>query len=499
MTRATLTCEHMRTLSGILRIVHATLQTTDRGSPFPTIARHVHNVVACDFVSVGLMLPSQNCMLLHSDFPDFERRPGGYKAHDFYVPNFHSGIASVVGIDDLARYPVNLAMWEQFGIREGLLMPMFVEARTIGVLGCFSKAPGAFASVDRDLATNLGTVVAVAVDRQLTYERMARLGSESDVVPASTSEPSPAGLHALIGRSYALSQVREHIEVVAPTPTTVLITGESGTGKDMVAHAIHGCSSRRERPMITINCATLPPQLAESELFGYEEGAFTGALRRRIGRCEAADNSTLFLDEIADLSLDVQAKLLRVLQERTIERVGGSGNIPIDIRVIAATNRDLAHLISTGRFREDLYYRLAVFSIHVPPLRERREDLRQLVETFVERAASRFDMPAPRITVETLRRLSEYDWPGNVRELQNVIERAMIVGGGDTLPVEAMLPRTLQPERPADPEALRAEYLAALEATSWVIDGADGAAMRVGIHPNTFRNRIKRLGIERPR
>jgi formate hydrogenlyase transcriptional activator len=300
----------------------------------------------------------------------------------------------------------------------------------------------------------------------------------------------------MIGRGAAFSAVRRQIEVVAPTDATVLLTGESGTGKDVAAHAIHAASNRRNRPLVTVNCAAIPDGLAESELFGHEEGAFTGATKLRRGRFEQADGGTLFLDEIGELSLEVQAKLLRVLQEREVERVGGSESLTIDVRIIAATNRSLPQLIEADQFREDLFFRLAVFPIHMPPLRSRLEDLPELVEHFVNHAAERLRVAPRRVTAEVIRRLADHDWPGNVRELQHAIERAMIVSPGDVLSIDAIVPRRIAP---INSDTLRSEYLAALQAKSWVIEGADGAAAQLGLHPNTLRHRLKRMGIARPR
>jgi PAS domain S-box-containing protein len=308
----------------------------------------------------------------------------------------------------------------------------------------------------------------------------------------------------IVGRSPALLAVLDKVSRVAPTDATALITGETGTGKELVARAIHSHGQRAARPLIKVNCAALPAGLVESELFGHEKGAFTGAIARRIGRFELADGGTLFLDEIGELPPESQAKLLRVLQEREIERVGGGTAIPIDVRIIAATNRDLLKLVRAGTFREDLYYRLSVFPIALPPLRERAEDIPLLVRFLVEKFATRTGRRLDGVSPETMRRLVAYRWPGNIRELENVLERAVILATGPTLDFEVDAELATGPAVPAgDPsvsslEAVeRRHIIAVLRQTHWVIDGPRGAAQVLGLHPNTLRSRLKKLGITR--
>jgi len=303
----------------------------------------------------------------------------------------------------------------------------------------------------------------------------------------------------IIGRSPVLAAVLDHVARVAPTDATVLITGETGTGKELVARAIHARSRRKDRPLIKINCAALPAGLVESELFGHEKGAFTGAVARRVGRFELAHGGTLFLDEVGELPADAQAKLLRVLQEREFERVGGGVAIPADVRVLAATNRDLLAAVRDKAFRDDLYYRLSVFPVHLPPLRDRPDDIPLLVRCLVEKFAARLGRRIERVGDDSLRRLRAYPWPGNVRELENVLERAVILAIGPVLDVGAdVLPGV--PDAPADSleETERRHILATLERTGWVIDGPRGAAKLLGLHPNTLRSRMKKLDIRRP-
>jgi transcriptional regulator with GAF, ATPase, and Fis domain len=282
----------------------------------------------------------------------------------------------------------------------------------------------------------------------------------------------------------------------------VLISGETGTGKELIARAIHSHSRRVAMPLIKVNCASLPTGLVESELFGHEKGAFTGAVARRVGRFELADGGTLFLDEIGELPLETQAKLLRVLQEQEFERVGGTSPRKVDVRIIAATNRGLKKAIQDKTFREDLFYRLNVFPILLPPLRERTEDIRLLAQYLLDKSAARIGRRMDRIDPGTLHRLKQYRWPGNIRELENVIERAAILATGPTLRVEPDVLGQSAAEPVTKPSASledveRNHILMVLAQTNWVIDGARGAATILGLHPNTLRSRLKKLGVAR--
>jgi formate hydrogenlyase transcriptional activator len=303
----------------------------------------------------------------------------------------------------------------------------------------------------------------------------------------------------IVGESAAIRRTLALAEQVAPTDSTVLIYGETGTGKELLARSIHNLSPRKDRPLVTVNCAAMPSTLIESELFGREKGAYTGALTRQAGRFEVADRSTLFLDEVGELSPEAQAKLLRVLQEGKFERLGSSNTMMVDVRVIAATNRDIEQAVRDGRFREDLFYRLNVFPITIPPLRERREDIPALVWTFVHEFSEKMGKRIESIPKKTIEALSSHSWPGNVRALRNTIERAMILSTGTTLNVELA---DAAPEMEALPpldDAERIRFTRTLEATGWRIRGKGGAAEALGLKPTTLEYRIKRLGIRRPR
>jgi transcriptional regulator with GAF, ATPase, and Fis domain len=314
----------------------------------------------------------------------------------------------------------------------------------------------------------------------------------------------------IIGTSAPLEHVLAQVQRVAPTDATVLVLGETGTGKELIARAIHQLSSRCGRAFVKLNCSAIPMDLLESELFGHEKGAFTGAIAQKVGRFELADRGTLFLDEVGDIPLALQPKLLRVLQEQEFERLGGTQTHRVDVRVLAATNRDLEEMVAGGRFRADLYYRLNVFPVLMPPLRERREDVPALVTHFVDTCSRKMGKPIERLADGAMAALAAYDWPGNVRELQNVIERAVIMADGGVLanPLAASVrppaPRATQPASPASMKAPtlrdseREAILNALEAVGWVIGGPGGAAARLGLNRTTLINMMKRLGIERP-
>jgi DNA-binding NtrC family response regulator len=320
--------------------------------------------------------------------------------------------------------------------------------------------------------------------------------------------------HEIVGASSAYRKVRKHIAMVAPTDSTVLIQGETGTGKELIALEIHKASRRKEQPLVRVNCASIPKELYESEFFGHVRGAFTGAIKDRVGRLEAANGGTLFLDEVGEIPLDLQAKLLRALQEKQYERVGDERTKRADVRIIAATNRDLRQEVQAGRFREDLYYRLNVFPVEVAPLRKRREDIPLLAEYFVKLLAKELRRPKAYLTEAGVARLQNYDWPGNVRELRNVIERAIITAEGKALefdlpgakidPTPSLRVSEINDSAPprflTEPELLRRDrdnLLIVLQKTGWKIRGTDGAAELLGVKPTTLMSRIKKMGLKR--
>jgi formate hydrogenlyase transcriptional activator len=399
--------------------------------------------------------------------------------------------------------------------RSVICTPLVNQGRLIGALYLEnSLAPGVFTADRAQLLQLIAAQAAIAIENARLFAEIARLKDrlEAENVYLIEEIKTQQGFEEMVGHAPSLQRVLARVEQVAPTDSTVLITGETGTGKELVARAIHHHSRRHDRPMVSVNCGAISPGLVESELFGHEKGAFTGALARKIGRFELADGGTIFLDEIGDLPLDLQVKLLRVLQEGEIERVGGTKPIKVDVRVVAATHRDIRKAVDEGRFRADLYYRLNVFPIHTPALRERREDIPALVRHFVLKHASRFGKTIETIPAGTLTALTSYEWPGNIRELGNVIERSVIVSRAGLLELGDWI--TAQPSAPSAPprpgvaaggapgtldEVERARILEVLEQTRWRVSGPRGAALLLGLKPTTLESRMKRLGISRPR
>ncbi|MCU1257769.1 MAG: Formate hydrogenlyase transcriptional activator [Bryobacterales bacterium] len=309
---------------------------------------------------------------------------------------------------------------------------------------------------------------------------------------------SRSGAETIVGSSTALRKVLDQIQVVAPTESTVLIQGETGTGKELIAQAVHTLSRRRDRPFIKLNCAAIPLGLLESELFGHERGAFTGAVAQKKGRFEAADGGTLFLDEIGDIPLELQAKLLRVLQEQEFERLGSTHTQRVNVRVVAATNQDLGGLVAEKQFRMDLYYRLNVFPVALPPLRHRMEDIPMLVAHFIHRFADRMAKRIGKITSSSMEALVTYPWPGNIRELQNVIERAVILTNGEVLNLPELPSSPAMPKEPVTLEEAERDYiLNALRESNWVVGGAAGAAARLGVKRTTLIGMMRKRGLSR--
>ncbi len=399
------------------------------------------------------------------------------------------------------------------GIRSYVRAPMFARERFLGSIA-FTRTEAAgrgavepFTEEDRDFLEAVARPLASAVAHALAFEEIARLKTlvENENVALREDLDAAALFGDIVGSSTAIRRVLEQVEKVAPTDSTVLVTGETGTGKELVARAIHHRSARRERALVKVNCAALPAPLVSSELFGHERGAFTGAVQRRLGRFELAARGSIFLDEVAELPLETQSALLRVLQEGEFERVGGAQTLRTDARVIAATNRDLPAETARGAFRKDLFYRLNVFPVEVPPLRERREDVPMLVEYFASQHGARLGKRIRHVEKASLERLVGYSWPGNIRELENVVERAMILSEGETLLVDASLLGREEPVRSAAKatvtlrEAERQAVEAALAACRGRIAGAEGAASRLGIPPTTLDSLIGRLGIDKAR
>jgi formate hydrogenlyase transcriptional activator len=390
------------------------------------------------------------------------------------------------------------------GLKAGVAYPLFLHEQLMGFLLLWSRQE---ITEEESRFLDLFALQAASVIRSAQlYREVERLKEQLELENTYLEEAvrEEGGFADIVGKSPALRGVLRLVQQVAPTDSTVLLVGETGTGKELIARAIHAGSRRVNHPMIKVNCGAISPTLVESELFGHEKGAFTGAVQRRIGRFELADHGTIFLDEVGELGPETQVKLLRVLQEREFERVGGERPIQVDVRVIAATHRDLQRDMAEGRFRADLYFRLNVVPIRVPPLRERIDDLPALAAHFVAHFARTLRKPLTGISRASLARLERYSWPGNIRELQNLIERACVLAPGSAVDVPdpaASAPQTSQPanEEPDTFQAFERQHLIRiLDQTSWRIEGPGGAADRLGLRPSTLRSRLHRLGLRRP-
>jgi formate hydrogenlyase transcriptional activator len=407
---------------------------------------------------------------------------------------------------------------DRYYLHEGLgrmiNLPLIVHGTCLGTLNIGSVQTGEPDAEDLKFLQLVATQIAFAIDHVRAYERIKRLSEQLSRENEYLVEEVRVSrnLGTMVGESPTFQHVLTLVKAVAPTNTTVLLLGETGTGKELLARAIHDLSSRQSKPFVRVNCAGLPAGLVESELFGHERGAFTGADQRRAGRFELANRGTLFLDEIGEMPLEAQAKLLRVLQDGLVDRVGGTQPVPVDVRIVAATNADLSHAIAQGRFRSYLFYRLNVFPVSIPPLRERREDIRLLAQHFLRQAAVKLKRPDVTLAPLSLDRLEKYNWPGNIRELQSVIERAVILAQFMVVEIdERFLPPVNPVSRPSSEPlmlpsahatnlaALEREHIASvLEKTAWRIYGSHGAAQQLGLNPEKLRSRFLKLGMKRP-
>jgi formate hydrogenlyase transcriptional activator len=456
--------------------------------------------IATEYLRAGMEIPRKESMVTEI----FERQRGRIRGD----------------IEKVQRFANDRRLLE-IGILSDCIVPLIVGGKSVGTLGIGSMKKGQYSETDMELLQEVANQVALAVSNMVSYEEIAQLKArlENENIYLQQEIRTDHNFEEITGNSPALLAVLHKVEQVAPTDSTVLIYGETGTGKELIARAIHVRSERKSRPLLKINCSAISAGLVESELFGHVKGAFTGAIERHIGRFELADGGTIFLDEIGELPLGTQVKLLRVLQEREFEPVGSNKPVRVDVRVIAATNRDLPEAIRTGDFRSDLFYRLNVFPIDVPPLRDRGSDIRQLAMYFLARYSKKLGKDIHGMSKDTLDRLANYSWPGNVRELQNVIERAVILSQRSVLELEpdlvpiltplASLPaedgssKAAQPPAPAAPtsptleEVERAHIVSALKQSKGVVEGPRGAAKILGLHPNTLRHRMAKLGIKR--
>lgn len=397
-------------------------------------------------------------------------------------------------------------LYAEEGLGRMVNLPLLARGTCLGTLNIGSVASGEPEVETLEFLRQIATQVALAIENVQAYEQLAQmsrqLAKQNAYLTQETKQGSNFGL--LVGKSEPLHKVLAQIQAVATTSTTVLVTGETGTGKELVARAIHESSLRRTKPFVRLNCAALPSGLVDSELFGHERGAFTGAVHRHQGRFELAHEGTLFLDEIGEMPLDVQARLLRVLEDHLVDRVGGTRSVPVDVRLIAATNVDLAEAVEQRRFRADLYYRLKVFPIGLPPLRDRKEDIPLLAQHFLQICQAKLNRTGLTFSETASVRLAQYDWPGNIRELQNVIERAAILAPTHLIEIDERLVASLSKPMPNVDRPLtlydaeRGLILRVLEQAGWRIYGPLGAAIRLRMNPSTLRSRMKKMDLSRP-
>ncbi|MGO8786180.1 MAG: sigma 54-interacting transcriptional regulator [Terriglobia bacterium] len=500
--------EHERDrLKLLLDLNNSVVSTLDLRELFRAISSKVRQVMECDYASV--LLPEDGGKQLRVYARDFSEGGESWQ-EEIVVPAagrpagdvIKSGEPLLLDRQSLSRYGPHLNLWKM-GLQSLCFLPMISRGRVIGTLNLGRLRDGAFSPGDVGFLVQVSNQIAIGVENALNYEQVAaareRLAEERNYLNEEIR--TEHDFEAIIGQSPALKRILKQAELVAPTGSTVLIMGETGTGKEVLARAIHDISPQRERTFVSVNCAAIPMGLLESELFGHEKGAFTGAIAQKIGRFELAHHGTLFLDEVGDIPLELQPKLLRVLQEQEFERLGSNRTIHVDTRMLAATSRDLAQMVENREFRGDLYYRLNIFPILVPPLRERPEDIPLLVAHFTDKYARRMDKRINNIPKEAMDALTRYHWPGNVRELQNIIERATILTSGSTLQVplselrQATREVTRKPHTLAETE--RDQILRALREAQWVLGGPGGAAERLGLKRTTLFYKMRRLGITR--
>jgi formate hydrogenlyase transcriptional activator len=486
------------------------------------ISQGVRRVMQCDYAGLSLQDAENKQLRLYAlDFPEGK----GF----FHEELVYSIEGSPSGTAFRTMKPLTLqspfAAWldspiAQIAVREGLksvcCLPLISRNRAIGVLVLGRLRDDAFSQADISFLSQIANQIALAVENALAYREIRELKEQlsKEKLYLEDEIRTEMNFAQIIGNSASLRRVLKGVGTVAPTDSTVLIYGETGTGKELIARAIHDLSPRRSKPFVKLNCAAIPTGLLESELFGHEKGAFTGAIAQRIGRFEVANGGTIFLDEIGEIPLELQTKLLRVLQEREFERLGSSRTLRTDARLIAATNRDLEAMVSDQKFRSDLFFRLNVFPVHVPPLRERQGDIPLLVRHFTQQFSRHMKKVMETIPSATMDALCRYHWPGNIRELQNVIERAVIISTGPALTVDVAdlkFPKTNHPEERVAPpnsttngglnhlleETERQQVLQALKQCNWVVAGPDGAAALLGVNRSTLQVRIRKLGISR--
>ena len=524
----------LRDKDELLRIslVQTLSEASDWEQKLLKVAKAIQQHIPFDFIMLGLTLTwekshNPHCAFLRIGWEDYQVIQGGdllqmlgitaekYGELLRGIDNQQAAIWQKKEFNEICqRYPLKGLVAKQFKLQSHLIVPLPMARGGTFALSLYSRNPNAYLPEHLTLLEWLKPSLVLTLDRLLAFGELEMLNQQfgRSFHPLPTIQNGESGFEGIIGQSTTLKQVFVLIAQVAPVTTTVLLLGESGTGKELFAKAIHQLSPRQEKPLIKVNCATMPANLIESELFGHEKGAFTGAIEKRIGKFELANGGTIFLDEIGEMPLDLQVKLLRVLQEREIERIGGKSSIKIDVRIIAATNRDLKAEVEAGHFRLDLYYRLNVFPIELPPLRERREDIPLLAVFFAQKFSHKMNKPFFGFSETALENFLNYSWPGNIRELENIIERTVIMNDGLSLLegenlVEMKLNPTEPPHHLAEPSIkpktlmdTEREYIySILQQTRWRIRGKNGAAEMLNLKPTTLEYRMEKLGIKKMR
>jgi formate hydrogenlyase transcriptional activator len=497
--------EQYRTL---LEVVEAISVHRDLHQLCRDLAQRLPRVVHVNFVGLCLHDPERNVLRLHTVQANVPADIVG--GHECPVEDSPGGLVWQTQlpliVPDLAeerRWPKVTGLMQEDGISSFCIVPLTTAARRLGALTFASLKKEAYGEADVEFLQQVGKQVTVAVDNALAYQQIAELKDKltEEKLYLEDEIRTEYNFEEIIGESAALKRILKQVETVAPTDSTVLIQGETGTGKELIARAIHNLSKRRERTFVKMNCAAIPTGLLESELFGHERGAFTGAIAQKVGRFELAHQGTLFLDEVGDIPLELQSKLLRVLQEREFERLGSTRTIRVDVRLVAATNRDLAQMAADKQFRSDLYYRFNVFPITAPPLRERPEDIPLLVRYFAQKYARRMNKRIETVPTDTMTALSQYHWPGNIRELENLVERSVILSRGPDLHVplgELKAQAMAAPNGVGTLQAAEREHiLRVLSETNWVIGGSAGAAARLGMKRTTLQSKMRKLEISR--
>jgi formate hydrogenlyase transcriptional activator len=502
----------------LLELTNHVVSNLDFRDVLRAVVASTRRVLVCD--GVGICLPDAGDTHLRVYALDFPLKDES--VHEESLVPIDEDVSGTVyrtgklwcgSIQEARRLGMKYTLHAEIGTL--CILPLVSRGRVLGTFGVVKYQENAFTG-DFAFLSQIANQVAIAVENACAFSKIRELKDQlsKEKLYLEDEIRTEMNFAQIIGNSASLRRVLKHVETVAPTDSTVLIYGETGTGKELIARAIHDLSPRRAKPFVKLNCAAIPTGLLESELFGHEKGAFTGAIAQRIGRFEVANGGTIFLDEIGEVPLELQTKLLRVLQEREFERLGSSRTLRTDARLIAATNRDLEAMVSEQKFRSDLFFRLNVFPVHVPPLRERQGDIPLLVRHFTEQFSRRMNRAIETIPSETLDALCRYQWPGNIRELQNVIERAVIVSTGSALSVDVadlkfpkagqVLEKATSPKSPTNgtlhdvlEQSERQQILKALEQCDWVVAGLNGAAAHLGMKRSTLQQRIRKLGIAR--